>query len=105
VKTFSYWIDTAPEGADYTRTTLPDRVDVSVIGGGLTGMSAAIHIRAKGASVALVEAEKLGWGCVGPQRWDVDARDHNQLPDGDRPVRRRRSELNVPGLRRRDKHC
>lgn len=62
LKTWSYWIDTAPEGADYTRTTLPDQVDVAVVGGGLTGMSAAIHLRGKGASVALLEAEKLGWG-------------------------------------------
>ncbi|MEW5991070.1 MAG: FAD-binding oxidoreductase [Chloroflexota bacterium] len=62
MKTVSYWIDTAPVGADYTATTLPDRVDVAVIGGGLTGMSAAIHLRGKGASVALLEAEKLGWG-------------------------------------------
>lgn len=62
MKTFSYWIDTAPAGPDYTTTTLPDRVDVAVIGGGLTGMSAAIHLRAKGASVVLLEAEKLGWG-------------------------------------------
>ena len=62
MKTISYWIDTAPDGPDYTRTTLPPSVDVAVIGGGLTGMSAAIHLRAKGASVALLEAEKLGWG-------------------------------------------
>jgi len=62
MKSVSYWIDTAPVGEDYTRTTLPDRVDVAVVGGGLTGMSAAAHLRAKGASVALLEAEKLGWG-------------------------------------------
>jgi glycine/D-amino acid oxidase-like deaminating enzyme len=62
MKTVSYWIDSAPVGEDYTRTTLPDRVDAAVIGGGLTGMSAAIHLRAKGASVALLEAEQLGWG-------------------------------------------
>jgi glycine/D-amino acid oxidase-like deaminating enzyme len=62
VKQISYWIDTAPNGADYTRTTLPDHVDVAVVGGGLTGMSAALHLRKKGASVALLEAERLGWG-------------------------------------------
>jgi len=62
LKTWSYWIDTAPEGVDYTQSTLPETIDVAVIGGGLTGMSAAIHVRKKGASVALLEAEKLGWG-------------------------------------------
>jgi glycine/D-amino acid oxidase-like deaminating enzyme len=62
MKTLSYWIDTAPAGADYTGTAVPSTIDVAIVGGGLTGMSAAIHLRAKGASVALLEAEKLGWG-------------------------------------------
>ena len=62
MKNVSYWIDTAPVGVDYRRSTLPERIDAAVIGGGLTGMSAAIHLRAKGASVALLEAEQLGWG-------------------------------------------
>jgi glycine/D-amino acid oxidase-like deaminating enzyme len=65
MKDVSYWLDTAPMGPDYTAATLPDRVDVAVVGGGLTGLSAAVHLRRKGASVALLEAEKLGWGASG----------------------------------------
>ena len=65
MKHVSYWLDTAPVGPDYTSTALPDRVDVAIVGGGLTGLSAAVHLRRKGASVALLEAERLGWGASG----------------------------------------
>ena len=40
-------------------------VDVAIIGGGFTGLSAAIHLAERGASVALVEAEVLGFGASG----------------------------------------
>lgn len=65
VKQVSYWIDTAPVGVDYTASTLPDKVDVAIVGGGFTGLSSAIHLRRKGASVALLERHKLGWGASG----------------------------------------
>ncbi|HXG39744.1 MAG TPA: FAD-dependent oxidoreductase, partial [Candidatus Limnocylindrales bacterium] len=65
MKRVSYWLDTAPRGPDYTTTELPGRVDVAIVGGGLTGLSAAIHLRRKGASVALLEAERIGWGASG----------------------------------------
>ncbi len=41
------------------------RVDVCIIGGGYTGLSTAIHLRKLGYSVALLEANKLGWGASG----------------------------------------
>jgi glycine/D-amino acid oxidase-like deaminating enzyme len=63
--TTSYWLDTAPAGPDRSTTTLPDVVDVVVVGGGLTGLSAALHLRRKGASVAVLEAERMGWGASG----------------------------------------
>jgi glycine/D-amino acid oxidase-like deaminating enzyme len=65
VKPVSYWLDTAPAGPDRTATPLPDAVDVAVVGGGLTGLSAAVHLRRKGASVAVLEAERMGWGASG----------------------------------------
>lgn len=65
MKGISYWLDTAPPGTDYSASVLPDQVDVAVIGGGFTGLSSAIHLRKKGASVALLEAERFGWGASG----------------------------------------
>jgi len=41
---------------------LPDSADVVVVGGGLTGLSAARRAAELGASVVLLEAERLGWG-------------------------------------------
>jgi len=41
------------------------RVDVCVIGGGLTGVSAALNLAEKGFSVILLESNKIGWGASG----------------------------------------
>ena len=41
------------------------RADVCVIGGGYTGLSAALHLAEAGLSVALLEASKLGSGASG----------------------------------------
>jgi glycine/D-amino acid oxidase-like deaminating enzyme len=65
MKWSSYWLDTAPSTPDYAGTTLPSSVDVAIVGGGLTGLSAAIHLSRKGASVALLETERFGWGASG----------------------------------------
>ena len=40
-------------------------VDVAIIGGGITGVSAALHLAERGYSVALLEAEEIGWGASG----------------------------------------
>ena len=40
-------------------------VDVAIVGGGCTGMSAALHLAESGVSVALLEAETPGWGASG----------------------------------------
>jgi dihydrolipoamide dehydrogenase len=44
--------------------SLPEAVDVAVIGGGVGGYFAAIHAAQLGKSVALVEKEKLGGHCL-----------------------------------------
>jgi gamma-glutamylputrescine oxidase len=41
------------------------RVDAVVIGGGFTGLSAALRIAQAGRSVALLEARRVGWGASG----------------------------------------
>ena len=39
--------------------------DVCVVGGGLTGVSTALHLAERGYSVVLLEAERIGWGASG----------------------------------------
>ncbi len=51
--------DTAPELKGETRA------DVCVIGGGYTGLSAALHLAKKGFDVVLLEAHRIGFGASG----------------------------------------
>ena len=39
--------------------------DVGVVGGGYAGLSAALELAARGYSVALLEARRIGWGASG----------------------------------------
>ena len=57
-----YWHATMPALPDRSGGDLPDAVDVVVIGGGYLGVSAARELARQGASVALLEAETLGFG-------------------------------------------
>jgi len=57
-----FWHDTVSMPSDETLTPLPDRVAVAVIGGGFTGLAAARALAQNGSSVAVLEAETIGWG-------------------------------------------
>jgi gamma-glutamylputrescine oxidase len=41
------------------------RADACVVGGGYTGLSAALHLAQRGLDVVLLEAERVGWGAAG----------------------------------------
>lgn len=41
------------------------RTHVAIIGGGYTGLSAALHLAEAGVDVVVVEAERVGWGASG----------------------------------------
>ncbi|MEO0390575.1 MAG: FAD-binding oxidoreductase, partial [Pseudomonadota bacterium] len=41
------------------------RADVVIIGGGFTGLIAAVHLAEAGACVVLLEAQHIGWGASG----------------------------------------
>ncbi len=62
VKEKTFWMDSvAMPAADGSRA-LPESVDVAVMGGGFTGLSAARALAKNGAKVAVLEAETFGWG-------------------------------------------
>ena len=41
------------------------KIDICIIGGGLTGVSSALYLSKKGYNVTLLEARKIGWGASG----------------------------------------
>src|ERR1700680_774934 len=58
----NYWLTTVEFPNPAPSRRLPERVDVAVIGAGFTGLSAARTLAKRGAKVAVLESETLGWG-------------------------------------------
>lgn len=63
--TASYYAASANDTTRYPELQGRVRVDVCVVGGGFTGVSAALTLAERGYSVALVEANRVGWGASG----------------------------------------
>jgi glycine/D-amino acid oxidase-like deaminating enzyme len=57
----TFWLDTVTIPTPVVRD-FPQRVDVAVIGAGFTGLSAARTLAKAGASVAVFDAQTVGWG-------------------------------------------
>ena len=57
-----YWHTTVQMPNDSNLTPVPQKVDVAVIGGGFTGLSAARTLAKRGIKVAVLEAHTIGWG-------------------------------------------
>lgn len=61
----SLWTATAGHVPDHPPLAGEASAEVAVVGGGFTGLSAALHLAERGTSVVLLEAEQPGWGASG----------------------------------------
>src|SRR5258705_1135215 len=57
----NYWLTTV-EMPTSPAKSLPESIDVAVIGTGFTGLSAALALAKRGVRVAVLESETIGWG-------------------------------------------
>lgn len=61
----SYYSATVNEITDYPELAEAISVDVCVVGAGFTGVATALTLAERGYSVALLEANRVGWGASG----------------------------------------
>jgi gamma-glutamylputrescine oxidase len=61
----SFYAATAVGARDYPNLEDDRQADVCVIGGGFTGLSAALNLAERGLDVVLLEAERIGFGASG----------------------------------------
>ncbi len=65
MKLASYWLETAPPFTAGSPGPAEGRFDVAVVGGGFTGLSAALALSKRGARVAVLEADAVGSAASG----------------------------------------
>jgi glycine/D-amino acid oxidase-like deaminating enzyme/nitrite reductase/ring-hydroxylating ferredoxin subunit len=61
----SLWLDTAGPSDGYAPLKGGVRIDVAVLGGGIAGLTAGLLLKRDGATVAVVEAGRVGTGVTG----------------------------------------
>ncbi|MEO5758665.1 MAG: FAD-binding oxidoreductase [Mesorhizobium sp.] len=61
----SYYVATANPAPDHPALVGDVDADLVVVGGGCTGLSAALHAAERGLKVVLLEGGKIGWGASG----------------------------------------
>jgi gamma-glutamylputrescine oxidase len=61
----SYYVDTCNDSAPFGRLEGQERAEVCIVGGGFTGVAAALELAERGVSVVLLEQNQIGWGASG----------------------------------------
>ena len=67
----SLWAATAPPAPPTVPFAGDARTGVVVVGGGFTGLSAALHLAEAGVPVTVLEAAEIGWGASGRNNGQV----------------------------------
>ncbi len=87
------WYAATVEGAlELEQLQGEETCDVAVIGGGFTGLSAALHLGERGYKVCLLDAHRIGWGASG--------RNGGQVGTGQRVSQDELEAMVDPGLAR-----
>ncbi|HWX50664.1 MAG TPA: FAD-binding oxidoreductase [Roseomonas sp.] len=76
----SLYAETAVPAGDHPPLQGEHRTPVAIVGGGFTGLSAALHLAERGVAATLIEASEPGWGASGRNggqvnpglKWDPD---------------------------------
>ncbi|MEJ7931231.1 FAD-binding oxidoreductase [Ramlibacter sp. AN1015] len=61
----SWWAASARQHCAFPALAEDTEVDVAIVGGGFTGLSAAHHLQRAGLQCAVLEANRIGWGASG----------------------------------------
>lgn len=61
----NYYTASANDTKEYPALSTDIKVDVAIIGGGFTGVATALEMVERGFTVALCEANRIGWGASG----------------------------------------
>jgi len=62
IKERNYWLGTVDMPRTNLAVSLPEAVDVAIVGAGFTGLSAARTLAQRGVNVAVFDAATIGWG-------------------------------------------
>ena len=77
----SYYAASAPNAPERPALAGDVRTDVCVIGGGFTGLSAALRLSELGYSVVLLEAHRVGWGASGRNGGQLGTGQRKEQPE------------------------
>ena len=84
----SWYAETAGPFPDFPQLNDSRKADLCIIGGGYSGLSAALHAAQSGLSVVLLEANRVGWGASGRNGGQVGIGPRAEIQDYEKKVGR-----------------